>query len=31
MKSIAIHAKKPLKIGLQKHLLKIAEIPENAL
>ena len=27
--SIPIHANRPLKTGLMRHLLKMAEIPEN--
>jgi predicted RNA binding protein YcfA (HicA-like mRNA interferase family) len=29
--SVPIHANKPLKVGLLKHLLKIAELPEDTL
>jgi len=29
--SVPVHGNKPLKIGLLKHLLKMAEIPEDAL
>ncbi|MES9857438.1 MAG: type II toxin-antitoxin system HicA family toxin [Sedimenticola sp.] len=29
--SVPVHGNKPLKIGLQKHLLKIAEIAETEL
>ena len=29
--SVPIHGNKPLKIGLLKHLLKMAELPEDAL
>jgi predicted RNA binding protein YcfA (HicA-like mRNA interferase family) len=29
--SIPIHANRPLKTGLLRHLIKIAEIPENEI
>lgn len=29
--SIPIHGHKPLKLGLLKHLLKLASLPENAV
>lgn len=29
--SIPIHANRPLKLGLLRHLMKIADIPESAL
>lgn len=29
--SVPVHGARPLKTGLAKHLLKIAEIPEDAL
>ena len=29
--SIPVHGNKPLKIGLQRHLMKIADIDENEL
>ena len=29
--SVPVHGNKPLKLGLQKHLMKIAELQENDL
>ena len=29
--SVPVHGNKPLKLGLQKHLMKLGEIDENAL